>query len=362
MEYLLLAVFIVALIALYISFKTKRSISGFEQVVTFFLVFISCHALYVFIYEVFNLPKYIDSAFPFGLVYGPLFYFALKTSSGNIVSVKRVFLHLVPFIVWVVCFFIFAFLPDFRASYGGVYYSALYLLISTSMIGYVSTAFFSNRKRTQSDSFNKTVRLVTVGVVILATLGLLMLTLTLTQILPRTTENRQFPRILIYVAMLMQVVAVLRYQIENLIKGVYIDVNPEVVTEEENVPLYQKSLIPDSAMDLYEEKLEKLIERKVFQDIELSLEGLARQIGAPKHHLTQLFNLRMKKTFNQYINGLRIEYACELIEQDPREFSIEDLAYKCGFNSKVSFNRNFKSITGITPSEYREPLKEGSSI
>jgi len=363
MVYLLLTIFIVALIALYISFKTRKTISGFEKIVASFLAFVSFHALYVFIYEFFNLPKFVDSAFPFGLVYGPIFYFALRSSSGDIVPLKKVSLHLIPFFIWIVFFFAFAILPAFRASYGGLYYTALYFLISISMIGYVSTAFFSNRRRTQSDSFNKTVRLITVGVVILATLGLVMLTLTLTHIMPRTTENRQFPRILIYLAMLMQVVAVLRYQIENLLKGHHTDVVPEIVPEEENVvPLYQKSLISDSAMNLYEEKLEKLIEDKVFQDTELSLAGLAKQIGVPKHHLTQLLNLRMKKTFNQYINGLRIEYACELLEQEPNEYSIEGLAYKCGFNSKVSFNRNFKNITGITPSEYRVQLKESFSI
>jgi len=134
------------------------------------------------------------------------------------------------------------------------------------------------------------------------------------------------------------------------------------VVEEEHTQLYQKSLISDSAMDLYEKKLEKLIEDKAFQDKELSLEKLAKQIGAPKHHLTQLFNIRMKKTFNQYINGLRIECACAILKQDPRKYSIEELAHQCGFNSKVSFNRNFKNITGITPSQYRERIFSDVSI
>lgn len=159
-----------------------------------------------------------------------------------------------------------------------------------------------------------------------------------------------------------KIAAVTRYPKELLVKDDHVDIVLDIDREEEHTQLYQKSLIPDSAMDLYEEKLEKLIKDKVFQDIELSLEGLAKQIDAPKHHLTQLFNIRKKKTFNQYINGLRIECACELLKQNPTGYSIEEIAYECGFNSKVSFNRNFKNITSITPSEYRRRLSADVSI
>lgn len=359
MEYLLLAVFIVALIALYLGSNLKKEGNGFEQLISFFLVFIAFHALYVFIFIVFKFPEYVDSAFPFGLVYGPVFYFALKTSSGGNLSFNRFFVHLIPFFIGVVCFFIFAFGPNFRASNSSLYYGTLYFSISISMIGYVASAFFSRKSRPHSDSFNKTVRLITVGFVILATLGLLLLTLTFTQIIPRTTASREFPRILIYTAMLIQVAAVLRYQIDQLGKNLIIDLSPEIGEEEGNTPLYQKSLIAESAMDLYEERLDKLVKDKIFQNVDLSLEGLAKQIGAPKHHLTQLLNIRMKKTFNQYINGLRVDYACEVLSEN--ESSIEEIAYDCGFNSKASFNRNFKTITGYTPSEYRSRSKKSIS-
>lgn len=94
----------------------------------------------------------------------------------------------------------------------------------------------------------------------------------------------------------------------------------------------------------------------MYRDMNLSLGKLAKKIDAPKHHLTQLLNIRMSTSFNKYINGLRIEYACELLKEE-RKLSMEELAYECGFNSKVSFYRNFKNVTGVTPSEYRKTLK-----
>src|SRR5690606_482304 len=128
----------------------------------------------------------------------------------------------------------------------------------------------------------------------------------------RTAETvRQFPRYLIYTAILLQTIAVLQYQIARL-NAHSIRITPDdsslsheidgsSLSHETKNPQYEKSLIADYTMDVYQERLKRLIENKVFQDTELSLEGLAKQIGAPKHHLTQLLNLRMKKTFNQYI-------------------------------------------------------------
>jgi len=354
MEYLLLTILIIALISIYINFRIRIE-SDFDKVVLFFLFFVSFHVLYTLIYQTFNLPKYIDSGFPFGLVYGPVFYFALNTASEKSLSIKNALLHLSPFALWVILFFIFALFPIFRIAYAGVYYSILYSLVSLSMIVYVLMAFISNKSRAQSKLFITTVRLLTVAVAILITLSLLFLTLTLTHIIPRTTASRQFPRYLIYAGMLIQVGAVLRYQIGRLMQNTIVTADKTLLSPQgESFPQYQKSLISETTMDLYERKLEELIKEKVFQDTGLTLESLGKQIGAPKHHLTQLLNLRIKKTFNQYINELRVQHACSILIDNSRKFPIEKLAFECGFNSKASFNRNFKIITGYTPSEYRK--------
>ncbi|WP_373518436.1 helix-turn-helix domain-containing protein [Pricia sp.] len=35
-----------------------------------------------------------------------------------------------------------------------------------------------------------------------------------------------------------------------------------------------------------------------------------------------------------------------------KKYTLLSLAFECGFNSKTAFNRSFKKLTGISPSEY----------
>src|SRR5690606_30882242 len=316
MKFLLLAILLIALIAIYIGLKVRVR-TDFDKIVIFFLLFIIFHSSYTFVFEIAGLPRYIDTAFPFGLAYGPMFYFALRAATGKSISVDKVLLHAMPFVIWVGLFVAFASTPESHAVYSSIYFRVLYSLVSVSMIGYLVMAFFTSRNRVHSKSASKTIRLIAIAVSILATMAVMFIILTVYNIIPRAKVPSHFPRYLIYTAMLIQAIAVIHYQIERLFyqipAGEEIDEGQGEAAEASSQ--YQKSLVSEHLLDEYEEKLNKLIKVKVFQDIDLSLESLAKKVGAPKHHLTQLLNLRMKKNFNQYINALRIEHTCTLLEQ-----------------------------------------------
>ena len=70
------------------------------------------------------------------------------------------------------------------------------------------------------------------------------------------------------------------------------------------------------------------------------------------HHLSQILNEKLKKTFYDYVNEQRIEHAKRALSQNP-ERSITDIAFESGYNSKNSFYNSFKRHTGTIPSEYR---------
>ena len=85
------------------------------------------------------------------------------------------------------------------------------------------------------------------------------------------------------------------------------------------------------------------------QDITLS--SIAEDLHVSKYYISHLFGKKLKVSFNDYINTMRVKRACELLNK--KEGSVIDIGYAVGYNSTRSFNRCFKSVCGVTPKEYR---------
>ncbi len=67
-----------------------------------------------------------------------------------------------------------------------------------------------------------------------------------------------------------------------------------------------------------------------------------------------MINEKHDKNFFLYINEFRIREAQKMMsDKNNTEMSILRIAYEIGFNSKATFNRMFKTVTGLTPTEYR---------
>jgi AraC-like DNA-binding protein len=90
---------------------------------------------------------------------------------------------------------------------------------------------------------------------------------------------------------------------------------------------------------------------RVFLDPELRLAGLAAKLKITPHQLSEFINKKHAMTFNAFINQYRIDFACILLKTN-LEYSILDIVYESGFNSKSAFNTAFKTITGMTPTGY----------
>ena len=120
---------------------------------------------------------------------------------------------------------------------------------------------------------------------------------------------------------------------------------------------YEKSGLQKETAGKIHQHLNLLIQtEKVFKKEELSLAQLAQQLGVHPNYLSQVINTYEKKSFYDYINTLRIEeFKALVLLPENNRYTLLSLAFECGFNSKTSFNRNFKKITGQSPSAY---LKE----
>ncbi|NVM66565.1 AraC-like DNA-binding protein [Mucilaginibacter sp. SG538B] len=122
---------------------------------------------------------------------------------------------------------------------------------------------------------------------------------------------------------------------------------------------YQKSAIGEVLLSEIHAELLKLMEqKKLFRDPELSLNELAKQLGVHPNSLSQVINTLEHKNFYDYINALRInEFKTIMLFPENQKFTMLSLAYEVGFNSKTSFNRNFKKITGLSPTAYLKQHK-----
>ena len=122
---------------------------------------------------------------------------------------------------------------------------------------------------------------------------------------------------------------------------------------------------PASTASFYRDKVENAltlwIGTKVYVSKDVSLHELSIAIDIPAHHLSYYFNQVLQQRFTDWKNKLKIEYACARIQEGAlQKQTIESLAMECGFNSKPTFNRAFRELTGQTPSAYAEKIDSGS--
>lgn len=101
--------------------------------------------------------------------------------------------------------------------------------------------------------------------------------------------------------------------------------------------------------------------QQLYLETEVSLPLVAKQLKTTPQLLSKVINEGYGLNFNDYINQWRVEAVVEQFRQKAHyKYSLIAIAYDCGFNSKTTFNRAFKKVTGQTPGGYIQQL-EGSN-
>src|SRR5207249_3165407 len=126
------------------------------------------------------------------------------------------------------------------------------------------------------------------------------------------------------------------------------DEEPEV---DGRLPVSSRS--PAGELDLSIQKAIRLIQLRYWDN--LSLAGLARELGMSKYHLSRRFKGAMGVTFRSYLLRTRLERAKVLLARD--QGAITEVAQTVGFGGLPRFGKLFKRYTGRPPSPYRaQPL------
>ena len=90
-----------------------------------------------------------------------------------------------------------------------------------------------------------------------------------------------------------------------------------------------------------------------FHDHDLELNELLNASGYAEDYVRAHFKRITGKTPTAFLHDLRIKRACYLMEIYRSTRSLSEIAAQCGYTDYVFFSKKFKSITGVSPREYR---------
>ena len=87
----------------------------------------------------------------------------------------------------------------------------------------------------------------------------------------------------------------------------------------------------------------------------VSLSDVAKYVGFSVSYFSMLFKKETGKTFKDYINNLKFEYAEKLLKYT--DFTVLQICNESGFEDYANFLRRFKERTKLSPTEYRKHSK-----
>ena len=97
-----------------------------------------------------------------------------------------------------------------------------------------------------------------------------------------------------------------------------------------------------------------LVDDRLYQNPTLTLAELSAHTGLPPRLISATVNAGFGRSFNDLVNGYRVaEVQRRLAAPDARRLTLLGIAFESGFNSKTTFNRIFKQLTGVAPRDYR---------
>lgn len=313
----------------------------------------------------------VDFSEPVQYAIPPLAYLVvLSLDPQN--SLRKWWLHFIPFILYFLYFLPFYFAPadykeasyyyihhlvnfasngryDFLMRWGGLRNFQLYAsFCQTTIYLVLSFQWLFRYKKLQSQYSEVDIRDVNWWIFFNITMGLLIIVILSVKVtFVRDLGDHiiaSFLTFIIYIA-----------TIAELIRSGKPRKNGVVESSEPVTSVTASSGIKEEKKEEIRKKLVFLMEeKKLYRDSLISLARVAKQTGEPGYIVSQVINERMKVSFFEWIAMYRVEEAKALLTDPSKEtYTIEQVAEEVGYNSKSAFNKVFKKLTGKTPSEYK---------
>jgi AraC-like DNA-binding protein len=126
------------------------------------------------------------------------------------------------------------------------------------------------------------------------------------------------------------------------------------IKQPDNSKIIQDDLVSDLMLKLSDFEVEKR-----YLDKDCTLDKVAKEMNTNTTYLSKVINDKKGVNFSNYINGLRIEYAVDKLENDTsfRKYNMKGIADLVGFNNADSFARAFKLQMNMKPTFFIDSLK-----
>ncbi len=135
---------------------------------------------------------------------------------------------------------------------------------------------------------------------------------------------------------------------------------PAIIYKATKNPYENNNILNTAEADKLKQKLLLAMnEKQLYLNQDLSLRELAESIDSTEKKVSYLINQHIGSNFYEWVNQFRVEkFKTEIRKSENNGLSIVGVALNCGFPSKSSFYRAFKSSVGCSPSEYLKKLNK----
>jgi AraC-like DNA-binding protein len=376
MYYLFLAgIFIAFFLTLLLLPKANKTAADYLLMTWFFFSGYNLLAYYfVFTHQVSQFPNCVILGINIPLLQGPFLFLYIKYQTNLIRFNKKDLCHFIPFLVFTILYGQFFLLshdekiallkagaPDFERI-------ALFKLISIYVSGivYIPLSYIKLQRfrKNLEHAFSNTER-IQFNWLLYQIIGLAIVWIVVLFIQDDEFVFSSAAIFLIWMGYFgIKQVNVFNSPELSTVQGSNTEIQvEEIIMNPEPWAENDKEEKKDATLDAIHEQLQLvLIEKKPYLNPELKLIDLAKLLNVHSNTLSKVINLYTEKTFYDLVNEKRVEeFLLKLKDPQNAQYTLIALAYDAGFNSKASFQRNFKKIIGMTPSEYLNSQKEVSS-
>ncbi|MDV3751009.1 AraC family transcriptional regulator [Elizabethkingia anophelis] len=354
------SVFITCFSAFLILGKTKKQTADYLLAIWFFIIAIHLIFFILFYSRQFSsFPYLLGLDIPLPLIHGPMLYLYILCLTGQQPNRYKWLLHFAPAIltyIYLISFFTLTSQEKIHVyEYGNTAYrffrKIIMVIIILSGILYVTLSIMTVRqyKRRISDLYSNTEKInLNWSYYLITGIALIWVAVIM--------KNETL--IFTLVGLFILVASYFGITHANILGLSAIQSNnseeKQVVNENSITVKYQKNFAGEEVIQSIYQKLRFWMEHeKLYKDPELNLNQVAVLLNVHPNILSQTINSVENKNFYDYINQHRIEeFKRIVILPENQKFTILSLAFESGFNSKTSFNRNFKKYMDCSPREF----------